>query len=292
MLLFATDWSRQYQRLEQWEALARDSRAARALETELLEFASVRETEARKQKDRAEEFRARLLRARIQLVLGERPAPLAPSRAVLNYLPGEALLAAELLADGPERARAAQSVLVDTQTTGPMRARVVNLLPDLVRAERLALRWDSALSLSAAWESPDAVTSGVRRALVQERLRTLAQASRLAQAMEEARASLSPQDEFGLWVQLHLAAGEPASARRVLGQALASGAAGVELELARLELAQGRPWLARELLQSVLAKDPGNREAWLGFSTSLLPPARPRGASAANRSAAPSVTPP
>jgi tetratricopeptide (TPR) repeat protein len=272
--------------------LARDSRAAQALQTELLEFASVRETEARKQKDRAEEFRARLLRARIQLVLGERPAPLAPSRAVLKYLPGEALLAAELLADGPERARAAQSVLGDPQSTDPMRARIVNLLPDLMRAERLSLRWDSALSLSAAVQSSDAAPEGVRTALIRERLRTLAQAGRLAQAMEEARTSLSPQHDYGLLVQLQLAAGEPASARRVLGQALASGSAGVELELARLELAQGRPWLARELLQSVLAKDPGNREAWLGFSTSLLPPARPRGASAANTTVAPSVTQP
>jgi tetratricopeptide (TPR) repeat protein len=257
----------------------------------LLEFASNRESKARKQKDRAEEFRARLLRARIQDVLGERPAPLAPPRSALNYLPGEAVLAAELLADGPERARAALSVLGDPQSTGPMRARVVNLLPELVRAERMALRFDSALALSAASEPTEAMLESAKRELVHERLRTLAQAGRLAQAMEEARSSLSPKVDYRLAVQLHLAAGEPACARRVLGQALASGAGGVELELARLDLAQGRPWLARELLQSVLAKDPANREAWLSYSTSLLPPARPRGAPAANKPAAPSVTP-
>lgn len=275
-MLLATDWPQQYARLADWEAMPRESVAARQTEADLLQFASTLETEARRLKDRTEEFRARLLRARVQWVRGERPAPLGAPRARIDYLPGEALLMAELLADGPERARAAASALRTPQTQD----RLAPLLPGIVRVERLGLRWDSALALT----DPNS-----RDELLRERLRTLAQSNRLAQALEEARTRLDPLTDHALLVDLHLAAGESARARRVLGQALAAGASGAELRLARLELEQNRPWVAVELLHSVLAKEPGNGEAWLGLSAALLPPVRPRGPASANNSAQPPV---
>jgi len=253
-------------RLAEWESLPRDSAQALAWEREWLAWASDRENLARRNQNRAEEFRARLLRARVLLVRGERPAPLAAPRTRIEYVPGEALLAAELLADGPERARAARLALDEP--------RLAALLPGIARAERLALRLDSALALSP----PE--SSGERR---HERLRALSQAGRVAEALEELRLRPLPLEDYALQVDLELAADQPAAARRVLGAALAAGVAGVELALARRELAQGRPQVARELAQSVLAKSPQDRDAWECFSFALLPP--PRSAPAANASA-------
>lgn len=241
--------------------MPRESAEARQAETGLLAFASEREVDGRKRKDRAEEFRARLLRSRVLVVRGERPAPLGAPRTRLEYLPGEALLAAELLADGPERARAAQLAL----KADGARERLEGLLPGIARVERQGLRFDSALALCG---------SSSQGELLRERLRTLAQSGRIAEALAEARQAFDPRSEYALLVDLHLAAGEPAAARRVLGLAIAAGTPGSELALARRDLAEGRPYVARELAQSVLAKSPANREAWECFSLALLPPPR------------------
>jgi hypothetical protein len=261
----AEDWTPIWADLARWRALPAEERAALPLGVELARLANEREASARQRKDRAEEFRARVLRAQLARGRGESPAALGAPRSALRYFPGEARWVVEVLANGPERVRAAREAWSDS--TPGSREAVIPWLPEIVRAERQALRFELALELSS-------LARGSSDLLAEERVRALAQSGALGEARAEFEALAPATQDYRLLAELCLASGEQARARRVLGRALAAGLPGAELALAERECAEGRLGLGLELSERALAQAPEDPRAWRSFSLALLPPPR------------------
>lgn len=259
------DWTQTWADLARWRSLPSEERAARELGSELSRLANEREASARQRKDRASEFRARVLRAQLARGRGETPAALGAPRSALRYFPGEARWVVEVLANGPERVRAAREAWADP--TPGSREALIPWLPEIARGERQALRFELALELSA-------LARGSSSLLDQERVRALAQSGALGEARAEFEALEEEAQDYRLLAELCLASGERARARRVLGRALAAGLPGAELALAERECAEGRWDLGLQLADRALTQNAEDPRAWRSFSLALLPPPR------------------
>jgi hypothetical protein len=271
-----SDWRGAWDDLERLQTLVQGSEPARRLEAELSALASTREREARKVHDQAEAFRARVLAAQIARCRGASPPPLAAPGSAPEYGPREARFAAEVLAPGPLRAKAALAALGDR--ADPRGRSVRELALAVAREEYEARRLDGASALAAALAGDPA---DVAAALLSIRCASLAGRTEDArrQAAERGAAALaaSPAIEYALLeAELALAREEPGAARRALGRALALGSTRAVLELAWRDLEEGEAARAAGILPATLRGNPApgsadRSRAWICFALAQLP---------------------
>jgi len=251
------------------------SAPARRLEAELSVLASTRERDARKRHDPAAAFRSRVLLAQLARYRGAAPGPLGPPGVELEYEPREARLAAEVLAPGPARARAALYALRDPADPRGTARRELALA--VAREEFQARRLEGANALAFAMAGDPA---DVEAALLWLRCESLA--GRAGEAERQAsergsRAAPGAAIEFALLeCELALAREAPGAARRALGRALALGSNRAMLALAWREYEEAQRARAAVLLAQCLqgspALAPGERaRAWTCFALAQLP---------------------
>ena len=253
--------------------MAPEAAERRTLEAELAALSTEREKRAREKHDAAEAFRARTLRAHLAR-LGGRPGTVNDPSAttVVPWLPGEAWLAAQVVAQGSFRVRATLAALAEGDPDGrrgelARRVLAEDLLgPPLPESEALA----RAL-----------VDAGGGAPSVRDLARVLAREGRLDEARAEvARGAASdPSSEAELLLaegEVELAAGRDVEAARALGGAWARGSAEAGLLLARRALTAGDAARARALGRAAALGPAGPARGLRAWGLASLPPPEPR----------------
>jgi len=251
------------------------SAPARRLEAELAVLASTRERDARKRHDAAAAFRARVLLAQLARFRGAASGPLAAPAVELEYEPREARLAAEVLAPGPSRARAALRALQDPADPRGTARRELALAVAREEFQARHLEGADALAFALAGDPAD-----LEAGLLWLRCESLA--GRAGEAARQAfergsRAAPEAAIEFALLEgELSLAQEAPGAARRALGRALALGSNRAMVALAWREFEEGQgaraAGLSSRCLQGSPALPPGERaRAWTCFALAQLP---------------------
>lgn len=246
-------WTDVWRNLELLARRAPGSPEFRALAGELEHFADQREEPARKQRDRVERFRVRVLRAQLARLAGMPWTPIQEPVVEIPWMPGEAWIAAQVLLAGTVRDRALLHVLdqdgaqlsPEWRPVASAALREASLAARVADAEALATaldqRWPSAASArDLARVHALAGDRGRARALLEERLA-------LARAPAEERQLLATLGE------IELSTPAAPSASQHLGSALARGSTVAGLLLARRAFDAGEIARARCLYRALIA---------------------------------------
>lgn len=250
----ATDWAAVWGDLERLSRMSTDSAERRTLEAELAALSTEREKRAREKHDAPEAFRARVLRAHLARIAGRPAAVNDPSSAtVLDWLPGEAWLAVQVVAPGAFRERAALAALAEGDPDG----RRAELARRVLHEDLLGPPLPEAEALARALLRPDRAAGPVR-----DLARVLVRAGRIDEAREAiARARPTPGGAAGeaelllAEAEVELAAGADLAASRALGASYARGSTEAGLLIARRALAAGDVARARALGRAATLAD-------------------------------------
>ncbi|MFN0007542.1 MAG: hypothetical protein ACKVXR_06495 [Planctomycetota bacterium] len=295
--------------VETWRALdglarsAPGSAARRQTAAELGSFQARRERAARKRHDRVETFRSRVLEAQLARLAQAPFRPVPDPRVPVDWLPGEAWIAAQVAGPGPTRVAAIERALTE--------ARAAELAECLRFATGIAADDARALRLTESKQVARALQRRIQAATASElepghRARTEAAVlfglvSRLAgeqaQALEVLQQRLEstrdPAARGELLVEIgrvRLAAGEDPAARRALGEALALGSPDAGWILGRSALSEGAVPRARALFRTLISNPEAGAipsPALRGYGLSLLSSADVRVLPSRNRSVHP-----
>jgi len=290
-------WKETWREFDTLSRSAPASAERRRLAAELGAFQARHERSARKRHDRPEAFRSRVLGAHLARLANTPFRPVADPGVPIAWLPGEAWLAARVAGPGPTRVAAIESALADAGSD--RLGERVEFAFDLAESEARDLHWDEAHAVARALDAcvedapaaelPAAHRSGAKAA------RLLAFVARMRGDHPEALTILERRlasttaafDRAQLLAEVgrvHLAAGDDASARRDLGEALALGSPAAGWLLGRSALSEGALARSRALFRS-LVSDPEEgtppSPALRGYGLSLLAdagqaPAAPR----------------
>lgn len=271
-------WESVWSDLERLHTKGLDAHEAEVLRARLSEVAA----------EHARDPRGELLRGDLELLegrpnpaLGARLAALAPG----TFTPQEHWFLADLLAPGPERARAVLAALDSPDV--PTQHQLV-LAWNVATDEARLLRFESALPIQqrlhdrcrADWSALDLTLT----------LRLLGEREAVEAVFEQqiAQDGGAGAPTADLWSQRGISAmgfGDERLARDYLGRALAMGSDDAGLVLSRLDWMAGRIDVARHGFRASILNTPPPDWAWRGWGLCLLPPAH---AAPARKSSSPS----
>jgi hypothetical protein len=296
----SSDWRQAWRDLTNLERTAPASVERRRLSADLEAFQASRDRSARKRKDRAEIFRARLLRVHLARVAEAPFRPVPDPDVAITWLPGEAWLAAQVLAPGATRVNAVEAALAEVPTGGGEAC--IRLAFEIAgddarelhldRAESLARSLRARLLAAASEDLPAGYRGGAQSVVL------LARISRLRGDEAEARSLLEthlaskpePLDRSRILTELALvriAEGRDVEAQRDLGEAFVLGSRDAGWLLARTALSQGVFPRARALCRALIEEDSTPAPALRAYGISLLSDAAPTDPSAGNHPATP-----
>ncbi|MBK7877546.1 MAG: hypothetical protein IPJ77_17755 [Planctomycetes bacterium] len=266
--------------------MPRDAREHATLRAELQRTAARRESAARQRSDRALAFRARVLAAQLARQDGLDARRVRDPGIVLDFLPGEARLAAEVTLPGPLRTEAVVHTL-DEAASSELPERF-ELAREVLQDDLAGLRLEPAEAIARAWLRRDeTVESGVLCARVLRANGRLAEAADLLARLERDERTAEERAALALErARDARARGDQETALDALGTALASGSSEAGLLLARERLERGETAealaLARPFLDDARA-NVGARRVWAlallapERETARLAPGEPRG---------------
>ena len=263
-----------------WSSLARveelpsDSPERASLRAELARTAARRESAARKQSDRAMAFRARVLAAELARLDGLEGRRVRDPGIVLDFLPGEAVLAAEVTLPDPMRTAAAVAALEEAAPSElPERA---DLAREIVEDDLAGVRFGLAESLARALSRRvETVESAVLCARVLRVNGRLAEASALLDGLGHDGTAPSERAAVALErARLARARGDGEAALDALGGALTEGSTAGALRLARDRAEHGEIRPALSLARAFLDDAEAREEARRVWALALLTPDR------------------
>jgi tetratricopeptide (TPR) repeat protein len=272
---------------ETWGDLARlaesapGSTAFQRIWRELDALEARRERSARKSHDRAEVFRARVLRAHLSRLSGTPFRPVGEPGGEMAFLPGEGWIAAQVAGPGPTRVRAMDEAL--------SQASAENLRVRLERGQEVSE--EDARGLHLDWALDEArliheyAPDGRTASLLARVLGLRGEHGEAAKVLEhQVAATRESAERAGLLAELgkaRIAAGADAAALRELGAALALGSQDAGYSLATRALSRGEIARARALFRALLEEEPSAAPAQRGYGLALLggagPPSRADG---------------
>lgn len=267
-------WVELWKELEKLSSLPSGSAVWREAWNELDTLSRALERAARKLHDRAETFRSGLLHAHLVRLSGNAVRPLGEPGAEIDFLSGEAWLAAQVLVPGTLRTRAMIEALADPPT-GVAAARSSDRTSFAVRVldeDLSGRRLESALALARVLHrrTGDAASAALLG-------RALALSGREADAdrilSEQIDASPHGIERRSLVEQralLHLGYGSFSAALDGLGAAYAEGSRSASRWVARIALAQSDRAGCLTISRSNLEDSPREAWSWRGWGISLM----------------------
>lgn len=264
------DWPSTWRALDQLKSLAKGSQRFQIEWSALDLRGKASESDARKRSDRATTLRARILRAELALVAGTPARPIADPHTDIEFLPGEAWLAARHLATCPLRLRAFREALDEVR--GEVRAARCEALNAALRDDVVNVRIEGAEALArlACELSANAQTTTDLAIVLRLRGEADAADALLERALSERGDSAGRAMTMTERGRLQRGLGHSDAAARWLGAALAEGSDEAALCLARAALYESESSRARTLYRSLIDRGAAPEEAWRGWGLSLL----------------------
>ncbi len=270
------DWTATWRSLDELRGLTPGSDRFRAQWKELDELAGGRERDSKTLRDRPAIFRARLLRAELAALAGNKALTVPDPGAAIQFVPGEAWMAARHLVSGPLRVRAFREAIaaVDGELRSTRQKRAVDVVDEDVRAGRLTTAEALARFLYDSSPSPE-FTLALARVLRasgrdQEAVPLLDAAldRRAIDVSERARLAF----ERGR-VESNL--GRDTIAARWFGAALSEGSVDAAIHLGQNALDNRDYGSALTVFRALLDSDPAPVPAWRGWGLAQLRAIRP-----------------
>lgn len=265
-------WRPVWQRLNELARMDRSTPRFAALARELSTLASEREKVSRAQHDRVATLRARLLRSEVARLSGRASRPIPDPQTTMDFLPGEAWLAARHVAPSALRVDALAESIREARGAGRADelAERVDWAEHLIDEETGAGRIDLAL---ASAQALDGVAHDARSGRIVAGVLRLHGDLELAEARLDSawNARPTPEERVRLLEErawLHEGGGP--LEQRWLGAAIAAGSAACRWSAAEQAAAANARNRSQVVFRSLLNDDAYSERAWRGLGIGLL----------------------